>query len=197
MNKETKTHLRITGLGIVIAALLGTWAFGKKEAPGPAPAPANAPATSSPASTAIAGISAPATAPDAMVERGLYVVRAGTVEGAGAMIYLNNCNACHGSSGAVANGVFPSLAGNSVVNAKDPTSLIRIVLGGSAMPSTEKAPAALAMPGFGWRLTDAKIADLLSYVRVTWGNKAEPVTAAQVADVRATFKPAELAQTKP
>ena len=124
-------------------------------------------------------------------------LRAGTVEGAGAMIYLNNCNACHRSSGAGANGVFPSLSGNSVVNAKDPTSLIRIVLGGSAMPSTEKAPAALAMPGFGWRLTDADVADLLSYVRVTWGNKAEAVTPAQVAAVRATFKPADLALTKP
>ena len=124
-------------------------------------------------------------------------LRAGTVEGAGAMIYLNNCNACHRSSGAGADGVFPSLSGNSVVNAKDPTSLIRIVLGGSAMPSTEKAPSALAMPGFGWRLTDANVADLLSYVRVTWGNKAEAVTPAQVAAVRATFKPADLALTKP
>jgi mono/diheme cytochrome c family protein len=124
-------------------------------------------------------------------------LRAGTVEGAGAMVYLNNCNACHRSSGAGAKGVFPSLSGNSVVNAKDPTSLIHIVLGGSAMPSTDRSPSALAMPRFGWRLTDGNVADLLSYVRTAWGNRAEPVTPAQVAAVRETVKPAALAQTKP
>ena len=111
-------------------------------------------------------------------------LRAGTVEGAGAMIYLNNCNACHRSSGAGANGVFPALAGNSVVNVKDPTSLIRIVLAGSAMPSTRQRPSALAMPGFGWRLSDADVAELLSFVRGSWGNAAEAVTPAQVATVR-------------
>lgn len=124
-------------------------------------------------------------------------LRAGTVEGAGAMVYLNNCNACHRSSGAGASagaqGVFPSLAGNSVVNAKDPTSLIRIVLAGSAMPSTDKAPSALAMPGFGWRLTDDDVAALLSFVRSSWGNQAEAVTSAQVRTVRKALAPTQTA----
>ncbi|MDM0119387.1 c-type cytochrome [Variovorax arabinosiphilus] len=116
-------------------------------------------------------------------------LRAGTVEGAGGMVYLNNCNACHRSSGAGADGVFPSLAGNSVVNAKDPTSLIRIVLAGSAMPSTESRPSALAMPGFGWRLGDENVAALLSFVRSSWGNRGEAVTPAQVAKVRKEIAP--------
>ena len=116
-------------------------------------------------------------------------LRAGTVEGAGAMVYLNNCNACHRSSGAGADGVFPSLSGNSVVNAKDPTSLIRIVLAGSAMPSTEARPAALAMPGFSWRLNDDNVAALLSFVRSSWGNRGEAVTPAQVAKVRKDIVP--------
>ena len=121
-------------------------------------------------------------------------LRAGTVEGAGGMVYLNNCNACHRSSGAGADSVFPSLAGNSVVNAKDPTSLIRIVLAGSAMPSTEARPAALAMPGFGWRLSDDNVAALLSFVRSSWGNRGEAVTSAQVAKVRKAIAPAEKSQ---
>jgi mono/diheme cytochrome c family protein len=116
-------------------------------------------------------------------------LRTGTVEGAGGMVYLNNCNACHRSSGAGADGVFPSLAGNSVVNAKDPTSLIRIVLAGSAMPSTETRPSALAMPGFGWRLSDDNVAALLSFVRSSWGNRGEAVTLAQVAKVRKAIAP--------
>lgn len=114
-------------------------------------------------------------------------LRAGTVEGAGAMVYLNNCNACHRSNGTGADSTFPALAGNSVVAAKDPTSLIRIVLAGSAMPATVKAPSALAMPDFGWRLTDANVADLLTFVRASWGNQAEAVTPAQVAGVRKTL----------
>ena len=112
------------------------------------------------------------------------------------MVYLNNCNACHRSNGTGADGVFPSLAGNSVVNAKDPTSLIRIVLAGSAMPSTDKAPSALAMPGFGWRLTDDDVAALLSFVRSSWGNQAETVTSAQVRTVRKALAPTQTATAR-
>ena len=124
-------------------------------------------------------------------------LRSGTLAGAGAMVYLNNCNACHRSSGAGADNAFPALAGNTVVNAKDPTSLIRIVLEGSARPGTVDSPSALAMPGFGWRLTDGNVADMLSFVRASWGNKAEAVTPAQVATVRKTVSAAALDATSP
>uniref|UniRef100_UPI0025FFF5F5 c-type cytochrome n=1 Tax=uncultured Variovorax sp. TaxID=114708 RepID=UPI0025FFF5F5 len=117
-------------------------------------------------------------------------LRNGTVEAnSGAMVYLNNCNACHRSDGTGANKTFPALAGNSVVNAKDPTSLIRLVLAGSAMPSTAQAPSAIAMPDFGWRLSDADVASVLSFARSSWGNQGEAVTAAQVAKVRDSIKP--------
>ena len=109
----------------------------------------------------------------------------GTVEGQrGAMVYLNNCNGCHRSSGAGWENTFPALAGNSVVTANDPTSLIRIVLGGASMPATAKAPTPLAMPGFGWRLSDDDVAQLLTFVRASWGNQAAAVSSAQVASVR-------------
>jgi mono/diheme cytochrome c family protein len=71
----------------------------------------------------------------------------------------------------------------------DPTSLIRIVLAGSAMPHTGMAPSALAMPGFGWRLSDDRVADVLVFVRSSWGNQAAVVTAQEVAAVRATLAP--------
>ena len=139
------------------------------------------------------GVAVPTVSPQAAVvaaadkQPATQQLRAGTVEGAGAMVYLNNCNACHRSSGVGADSTFPALAGNSVVNANDPTSLIRIVLAGSAMPSTVKAPSGLAMPDFGWRLNDGDVASLLSFVRASWGNQAEPVTATQVAGVRKTL----------
>jgi len=120
-------------------------------------------------------------APDPLV----VAMRQGQVDKPGAMVYLNNCAACHRSDGQGEGRTFPGLARSSAVNAADPTSLIRIVLQGSAMPHTRDAPSALAMPGFGWRLKDGDVLTLLTFVRSSWGNQAAAVSAAQVATVRA------------
>jgi mono/diheme cytochrome c family protein len=112
-------------------------------------------------------------------------LRAGHIDSSGARLYLDNCAACHRSDGTGAMPTFPSLSGNASVLSNDPTSLIHIVLSGSHMPSTAAAPTPLAMPDFGWRLTDQQIADLLSFVRSGWGNRAAAVTAAEVGKVRA------------
>ena len=98
--------------------------------------------------------------------------------------YLDNCNACHRSDGTGAQRTFPNLAKNEAVNAQDPISLIHIVLAGSAMPSTHSAPSALAMPDFGWRLSDEEVADVLGFVRGSWGNHASSVSRDEVGRVR-------------
>ncbi len=118
-------------------------------------------------------------------------LRQGTVTQRGSMVYLNNCNACHRSDGQGAQRTFPTLAMSSTVAAKDPTSLIRIVLQGSAMAHTTEAPSQLAMPGFGWRLNDDNVADVVSFIRSSWGNKAEPVSAATVGKVRSDVAKAD------
>jgi len=146
--------------------------------PAPGPSPAATPAATD----------APASAPPLHADAAR--LRDGTVEGQrGAMVYLNNCAGCHRSSGAGWERTFPALSGNGVVNAQDPTSLIRIVLQGAAMPATADAPTPLAMPGFGWRLDDEDVAQLLTFVRAGWGNKASAVTSAQVASVRKALPP--------
>ena len=111
-------------------------------------------------------------------------LRSGDVAKRGSLIYLNNCGGCHRSDGQGSQRTFPALGLSSAVVAKDPTSLIRIVLQGSAMPHTVEAPSALAMPGFGWRLGDNDVADVLTFVRSSWGNSSEPVGAKSVAKVR-------------
>ena len=111
-------------------------------------------------------------------------LRSGQVNQSGALVYLNNCAGCHQSSGKGANAAFPSLAQSSTVAASNPTSLIRIVLQGSNRPATAASPSALAMPGLDWRLSDANVADVLSFVRSNWGNRAEAVSPAEVATVR-------------
>jgi mono/diheme cytochrome c family protein len=111
-------------------------------------------------------------------------LRTGDTGMPGASIYLDNCNACHRSDGSGANRTFPNLVKNEAVNAKDPISLIHIVLAGGSMPSTQTAPSAFAMPDFGWRLNDAEVADVLSFVRGSWGNHAAAVSRDEVGRVR-------------
>ena len=102
----------------------------------------------------------------------------------GALVYLNNCLGCHQSSGRGANLAFPSLAQSSTVAAPNTVSLIRIVLQGANLPGTADAPSQLAMPALAWRLSDADVADVLTFVRSSWGNRAPAVSAAEVAKVR-------------
>lgn len=40
------------------------------------------------------------------------------------------------------------------------------------------------MPDFAWRLDDQEVADVANFIRNGWGNKAQPVTANQVKEIR-------------
>jgi mono/diheme cytochrome c family protein len=102
----------------------------------------------------------------------------------GALIYLNNCAACHRPDGAGYELVFPRLAGNPVVQAGDPRSLISIVLDGSQTPRTARTPAQFTMPRFAWRLSDQDVADVVDFVRTSWGNSASSTSSADVARIR-------------
>jgi len=104
--------------------------------------------------------------------------------GRGGALYADNCAACHRSNGKGNVHAFPPIAGNPSVLAENPASLIRLVLTGSMLPSTKAAPSNLGMPGFAWRLSDGEVAELVSFIRNGWGNKASTVNAAQVAGVR-------------
>lgn len=112
---------------------------------------------------------------------------AGHEDGRGAQLYLDNCSACHRSTGAGSANMFPALAGNSSVLSPDPASLILLALKGSAIPRTAASPSALGMPGFGWRLSNEELAQLLGFIRSSWGNQASGLSAAQVAHVRAEW----------
>ncbi|WP_069384993.1 cytochrome c [Halomonas caseinilytica] len=112
----------------------------------------------------------------------------------GERLYIDNCAACHFNAGEGADRVFPQLAGNSLINADDLTGLIHTILAGARPPATPTIPAQLPMPGFSWRLSNEEVATLATFVRGAWGNDAEPVTAEQVARVRASIKQAPLSR---
>jgi mono/diheme cytochrome c family protein len=106
---------------------------------------------------------------------------------AGAAIYKDGCAACHKDNGAGEARLFPKLAGSALVQSDDPTTLAHVVLSGSRAVSTVGAPTAPAMPAFDWRLTDAQVAAVLTYIRNSWGNAAAAVPASAVADQRASL----------
>jgi alcohol dehydrogenase (quinone), cytochrome c subunit len=106
----------------------------------------------------------------------------------GAMIYLNNCAACHRPDGVGYERAFPGLAGNPVVQAGNPQSLISIVLEGSQTPRTARTPAQFTMPRFAWRLSDKDVADVVNFIRTSWGNNASPVSPAEVAGTRESLQ---------
>lgn len=52
------------------------------------------------------------------------------------------------------------------------------------MPATQTMSPTFAMPGFRWRLNDVEVADLLSFVRGSWGDHAAADSLDEVGSVR-------------
>jgi mono/diheme cytochrome c family protein len=102
----------------------------------------------------------------------------------GEAIFVDTCSACHVRDGAGVEHMFPKLAGNVIATQDDPASLIRIIIAGGRAASTSAFPTAPAMPSLGYRLSDAQIAAVVTYVRNSWGNSAAPVSAGTVQDLR-------------
>jgi mono/diheme cytochrome c family protein len=103
----------------------------------------------------------------------------------GAAIFAARCAACHQATGTGLPGAFPPLAGSNWVNGRD-TTVIQILLHGIQGTLTVNGTSYNGnMPTFGTQLSDAEIAAVLTHVRSQWGNKAGPISAAQVATQRA------------
>ena len=101
----------------------------------------------------------------------------------GGLGYVQFCSTCHQVDGKGASQFFPPLASNTSVLAKDPTSIIHVVLTGSYTAVTQGAPHRFGMPGYA-ELNDQELAEIISFVRTRWGNQAAPVTAAKVHAMR-------------
>lgn len=97
--------------------------------------------------------------------------------------YLKYCLTCHQPDGNGVRSQFPPLAGNVVV--KGPAdSLVKIVLFGLEGPLTVNGQQFnQVMPAQDY-LSDQQIADVLTYIRSSWGNDAGSVSQELVAEVR-------------
>ena len=106
------------------------------------------------------------------------------VSDAGRAVYIDQCAACHRSNGEGEPRFFPPLKGNANVQQPDPTTLVRVIVEGARSVPTDSRPTPLSMPAFGWKLSDAQIAAVASYVRSTWSNAGIPVSSDQVSSIR-------------
>jgi mono/diheme cytochrome c family protein len=102
---------------------------------------------------------------------------------AGQAIYTDNCATCHQADGSGKPNVFPPLKGSAVLTAPDPATAVQIILRGSNEPQIGGS-SVFGMPTYGTKLSDEQIAQLLDYLRNSWGNAGAPVSAGTVHDLR-------------
>jgi len=96
------------------------------------------------------------------------------------------CGVCHGPDGMGKPNQAPPLAGSEWVNTKGFERLAHIPLTGLNGPlQVEGKDWNLSMAPMGAALSDADLANVLTYIRESWSNKASPVTADEVKAVRA------------
>ena len=107
---------------------------------------------------------------------------------AGEAIYVDQCSACHRVSGEGVPDFFPALKGDANAQQSDPTTVVRVILQGARSVPTDARPTPLSMPAFDWKLTDAQVAAVSTYVRNSWGNAAPAVSADQVKDLRSKLR---------
>ncbi|MCQ4166618.1 copper-containing nitrite reductase [Tahibacter harae] len=110
---------------------------------------------------------------------------------AGKALYAGTCSVCHQDSGAGLPGVFPPLAKSDYLSAQKSADLVRIVLSGLSGPiQVNGQHYDSVMPPMS-QLTDDEIANILTFIRNSWGNSGEQVEKAEVEAVRKATPRAE------
>lgn len=93
----------------------------------------------------------------------------------GKALFAKNCAACHQATGRGIPGAFPALANNAFVQGA-PADVATVLLKGRG-----------GMPDFSGSLDDGEIAQVLTYVRSSWGNGAQPVSEQDVGTTRSAL----------
>jgi len=105
----------------------------------------------------------------------------------GKNIYNSNCANCHQASGAGQPGTYPPIDGSEWVQGAQ-TRLAAILLHGADGSLTVKGSSYDGqMPAWAGILDDEKIADVMTYIRGAWTNKADAVKADAVTADRTKF----------
>lgn len=106
----------------------------------------------------------------------------------GKKVYNGNCANCHQATGEGQPGKYPPMGGSEwVVGSKE--RLAAIILHGLNGPVTVRGSSygTDQMAAWGGVLSDKKIADVMTYIRGSWGNTASAVKPEEVAAARTKF----------
>jgi nitrite reductase (NO-forming) len=104
----------------------------------------------------------------------------------GKTVYTTYCMSCHMEDGNGVEGAFPSLVKSG--NLADKNRLVKIISQGMRGPIVVKGVKYNAEMA-SIELTDGEIADVINYIRNSWGNKAPLIKASEVpAAKKATVK---------
>jgi mono/diheme cytochrome c family protein len=102
---------------------------------------------------------------------------------AGQRLYGVHCLSCHQSDGGGVPNMQPAIAGGSWVQGDARALALFVMSGGFDSGSRKESDSGNVMPPFR-QLTDADLAEILSYIRQRFGNGASAVSAADVAEAR-------------
>ena len=106
----------------------------------------------------------------------------------GKTVYLQRCMVCHQADGGGVPKLNAPLDGSSSVNGTNIAKLVKyIVKGFNDRVEIDGEFYENAMPAAA-DLTDQQIADVLTFIRNSWTNKAGPVTTLQVKQTRSKLK---------
>lgn len=101
----------------------------------------------------------------------------------GMTVYNANCSGCHGAAGAGQAGVFPTLVASEYVTG-DTKRLGHILLYGlNGKIKVSGVDYNGQMPAWKGQLSNTDIANVLTYIRSSWGNKAAAYPEAQLAGI--------------
>ncbi len=102
---------------------------------------------------------------------------------AGHDVFVEHCAVCHQGSARLAIGGFPLLPHNTLVQGRNPVTVLRLILGGSQSVALAGTKTSYSMPSFA-ALSDGEIASVATFIRNAWGNRASPVKPQDVSTLR-------------
>jgi mono/diheme cytochrome c family protein len=104
----------------------------------------------------------------------------------GQQAYARNCLSCHQADGYGVPNMQPAITGGTWVQGEVRALALFVLTGGFNSAERKESDSHNVMPAFR-QLPDAELAEILTYIRQKFGKGASPVSAAQVADARASL----------
>ncbi|MGN6149180.1 MAG: c-type cytochrome [Rhizomicrobium sp.] len=104
----------------------------------------------------------------------------------GQAVFVARCSICHSGTSAKD---YPTLVHNTLVQSGNPDTVLHIILRGASPAETKNSGGGFSMPAFPV-LSDGELADVATYIRNSWGNRAPPVSVHDVKSLRKNLRSA-------